>query len=722
MAKATPVKPKGAKKSTSPRQADLASTPGVDGESYWHDWRDAAANKIFPRNLTAQASYLVPGNPVVTRPEDAVANCFPGLEIDVRNLDRRFFPGLVFNFVEPADQRVPGKRYGAVIAYNDFIEDPDLQIGELETERLYEELEKNCGINDIRTVAQNLYNDLNADPFAKGVWYLDWIEQKKRKLSTKTLTGLGVWRLVRGLEPGPVTIGLRRHDKPKRRKTLKGWRRLFTDPITGVISGAYQPGELMQGLCSPWQHDFRDCACHYWASNHPDIVMPEVYPGELLPGGEARDPVLNAGIDWLRADRSPEMAAAASDTIPQNRPYQIDHFQINRTWQRLNVVLENREIGDVYVPEVVDSANPYEKFEDLIIVIRNWLAPMEMALALEYLYAYFSLKEPAEIKNNSVLRDTVDFVRERLLLIAISEMQHMRCANELLWNITDKKFQPVLEPSELIPTGPGKPRPATGDLRVEEVRDFMSRAPKTEFAPPGIERPTTQNLEEFISRHKKKEDFIDSCPSCKTIYEVTRRKVQPPTKPVCVACQQALPPGSDAGGWLSYTDGGFRPRQLRALTPAVQADYIMVEHQSGFIDSTYARVVATLQRARCSDDLVQLPMRILNDGMRHESEFIQIQAALKPFANEDSYLRNLQTETKPKDTKIALDLIKKIITELTKAYQLAGHEGLAHSSEPIAQARSAMSELLTKGDKLAGQKKGKGIPFFYEWDHKTSSP
>jgi hypothetical protein len=726
MAKATPGKPKvtSAKKSASSRPAEVPSTPDADRESYWHDWREAAANKIFPRNLTAQASYLVPGNPVVTRPEDAVANCYPGLELDVRNLDRRFFPGLVFNFVEPADpsQRVPGKCYGAVVAYNDFIEDPDLQIGEPETERLYEELKKRCGIGNIRTVALNLYNELDADPdpFAKGVWYLDWIEQKKRRLSTKRLTGLGVWRLVRGLQPGLVTIGLRRHDHPTQELTLKGWRRLFTDPVTGVINGAYQPGELMQGLCSPWQHDFRDCACHYWASNHPDIVMPEVYPGELLPGGEARDPVLNAGIDWLRADRSPEMAAAASDTIPQNRPYQIDHFQINRTWQQLNVVLENREIGDVYVPEVVDSANPYQKFEDLIIVIRNWLAPMEMALALEYLYAYFSLKEPKEIKNNSVLSDTVDFVREHLLLIAISEMQHLRWANELLWGITkDKKFQPVLEPSELIPNGPGKPRPATGDLNVEGVRDFMRRAPKTGFAPPGIDRPTTQNLQKFMSENKKDDDVIDTCPSCKTIYEVARRKVQPPTKPVCVACQQPLK-AEDAGGWLTYTDGGFRPRQLRALTPAVQADYIMVEHQSGFIDSTYARVVATLQRARCPDDLVQLPMRILNDGMRHESEFIHIQAALKPFANKD-YLRNLQTESKPKDTKIALDLIKKIVAELTKAYQLAGNEGLAHSSGPIAQARSAMFELLNKGDKLAGQKKGKGIPFFYEWDNKTSS-
>src|SRR4029079_13538307 len=50
--------------------------------------------KTCPLSLTPQAVYLVPGHPVVTRPEDAVANCCPGLELDIRNLDRRFFPGL----------------------------------------------------------------------------------------------------------------------------------------------------------------------------------------------------------------------------------------------------------------------------------------------------------------------------------------------------------------------------------------------------------------------------------------------------------------------------------------------------------------------------------------------------------------------------------------------------------------------------------------------------
>src|SRR5215471_17932353 len=54
--------------------------------------------KIFPRNLTARAATLVAGNPVTTRLESGVGNCFPGLEFDHRNLDRRFFPGLVFEF------------------------------------------------------------------------------------------------------------------------------------------------------------------------------------------------------------------------------------------------------------------------------------------------------------------------------------------------------------------------------------------------------------------------------------------------------------------------------------------------------------------------------------------------------------------------------------------------------------------------------------------------
>ena len=54
--------------------------------------------KIFPRNLTARADYVVRGNPVVSRPESGADNSHPGLEFDQRNLDRGFFPGLLFDF------------------------------------------------------------------------------------------------------------------------------------------------------------------------------------------------------------------------------------------------------------------------------------------------------------------------------------------------------------------------------------------------------------------------------------------------------------------------------------------------------------------------------------------------------------------------------------------------------------------------------------------------
>src|ERR1700722_7970143 len=60
--------------------------------------------KIFPRNLTARAAVQLVGNPVSSRLESAVGNSFPGLEFDHRNLDRRFFADLIFEFTEAGVQ------------------------------------------------------------------------------------------------------------------------------------------------------------------------------------------------------------------------------------------------------------------------------------------------------------------------------------------------------------------------------------------------------------------------------------------------------------------------------------------------------------------------------------------------------------------------------------------------------------------------------------------
>jgi hypothetical protein len=280
---------------------------------------------IEPRNLTARLAFHVQGNPDTTRPEDAVGNCYPGLELDVRNLDRRFFPGMVFDFIARNDRGAPysfPQIYGAKLMYLDLQRDPDLESPEAHD--LYAALTGKVG-----AALQN------------GVWYLDWIEQSKHRLfmnrpgvkPESPMDGLFVWRLVRGLEPGPLKIGLKRRDLKADPIELTGRRRAYLDPKTGVINAAFRPGEMLQSLCSPWQHDFRDCYCHYWASNHPDVVYGEIYPGEsTLPDGAAEDPQrANTPIDWLREDRTRAMAAAALDSFPKNRPHQYDAYQINKT-------------------------------------------------------------------------------------------------------------------------------------------------------------------------------------------------------------------------------------------------------------------------------------------------------------------------------------------------------------------------------------------------------
>jgi hypothetical protein len=61
-----------------------------------------SASKLLPRNVSAvrrgrdpaNATRTIVGNSVSTRLESGIGNFFPGLECDLRNLERRFFPFL----------------------------------------------------------------------------------------------------------------------------------------------------------------------------------------------------------------------------------------------------------------------------------------------------------------------------------------------------------------------------------------------------------------------------------------------------------------------------------------------------------------------------------------------------------------------------------------------------------------------------------------------------
>ena len=45
-----------------------------------------------------------------------------------------------------------------------------------------------------------------------------------------------------------------------------------------IAREAVEPGELTQSLCSPWQNDYRECGCYYWAASRPDYVNVYLLP------------------------------------------------------------------------------------------------------------------------------------------------------------------------------------------------------------------------------------------------------------------------------------------------------------------------------------------------------------------------------------------------------------------------------------------------------------
>ncbi|MEG4115384.1 MULTISPECIES: ferritin-like domain-containing protein [unclassified Microcoleus] len=440
------------------------------------------AKKIFPRNLTARATYQVAGNPVTTRLESGVGNCYPGLEMHVPALDRRFFPGLLFTFVDLADNLPPytePQRRGAKLIYVDLT-DPQMNRSNPQVTELYRELSGDKGAN-----------------LAAGTWYLHSIEQDGKEIfmyeyskdgSRTPLQGLVVWRLVSSLKPEPAALKIKLIQRdtnfPLSEIELTGWRRRYVDPKTGVIDLAYSPGELGQSLCSPWTHDFRDCACHYWASNHPDVVYGAIAPDEeILPDGESANSIkANTPIDWLREDRSPSGTVAAMNTIDKNRPFQFDHFQINQHWEELNIVLQGHEIGETYQPQLREAdPEPFSSPVELAAELRDKLAPLEMALALEYLYARYSIKTPQEIEGDvwPTLKSDVTFMRHFLMMVAAGEMTHLRWVNQLLWGLYQagliEYYQPVLIPATEIPIGRhNEPRPRQlRPLTLETLEDFI---------------------------------------------------------------------------------------------------------------------------------------------------------------------------------------------------------------------------------------------------------
>lgn len=112
--------------------------------------------------------------------------------------------------------------------------------------------------------------------------------------------------------------------------------RPFFEDDTAVISRALaKAGELTQGLCSPWQNDYRECSCYYWASARPDFVNVTIDGNGL-----------SAGDNWFQRTRT---GSYVPDDYADSRLIMYD--ELFRDWEKsLKFQIGGRDADDLPDP------------------------------------------------------------------------------------------------------------------------------------------------------------------------------------------------------------------------------------------------------------------------------------------------------------------------------------------------------------------------------------
>lgn len=247
---------------------------------------------LSARNVSAQRhqdlNFVARGNPVSTRPITSVANCTPGLEVDLRAVWRRVFEGivlreydnLVVDVTDPALVHLKGCRL-LRISYG--------------TGTPFLTMAQAIGPSPADTVAQSVVYATDANPW--GLAPLEWsnalaamLHARVGETVTCDFTKAPAWYAQQ--KWNDRNDPLKDSSDPYVTHDLKV--RPFFEDDTAVISRVLaQAGELTQGLCSPWQNDYRECSCYYWASARPDFVNVEPTPAGR-----------SAGDNWLQKART----------------------------------------------------------------------------------------------------------------------------------------------------------------------------------------------------------------------------------------------------------------------------------------------------------------------------------------------------------------------------------------------------------------------------------
>jgi hypothetical protein len=233
---------------------------------------------IKAKNLSAQLQYQAAGNPPSTLPHSAISNAFPGLEMDFRNIWKLILTGIELhessNFVVAVEATAPPAAQALDKGYRLMrIEDIAFMVPVV-------------GPKYVGGDSVSLPDTTFGDPRMP----LEW--SNALALIIRNFSGKTVNCTFESLEEPVKTVEIKLEV-----------RRFFeeadidgeTTKLAVIAKDVAPPGQLTQSLCSPWQNDYRECACFYWAATRPDYV-----------NVEARPDGTSAGNNWMQKDRTPE--------------------------------------------------------------------------------------------------------------------------------------------------------------------------------------------------------------------------------------------------------------------------------------------------------------------------------------------------------------------------------------------------------------------------------
>jgi len=213
---------------------------------------------IEPKNVTAQILHRARGNPPSTTGYTAISNCFPGLEFDIRSLLRHIFVGVVLHesipFVVGIEPGGPQQLAGS----------PDWLLVQVE------------GIQLIGTImGPRQVNGTSEQLGAFGLERFNALAPIFRNAGQRMRCVF-----VNNESNQQLEIDLEVRSIFERRTNSTGQQE--TGPALSRDIAA--PGDLTQGLCSPWSADFLECGCYYWAASRPDLVNAQVGADGKLDG------------------------------------------------------------------------------------------------------------------------------------------------------------------------------------------------------------------------------------------------------------------------------------------------------------------------------------------------------------------------------------------------------------------------------------------------------